>query len=925
MALNNMGLGFLFTARDLASGVMRKVQGNFNSVANQSAKGAMMMQAAFGAVGPALAIMGAGLGTIAAGFSAANKFGEFEQALAAVRGVTKATEAEVAKLRDTAIQAGIETQFSPKEATEGLLSLATAGQTAEQATQSLIPVLDLAAGSLGQLGVAEAAEAVVGTLNAYGSAADQAADVTDRLLRITQLTNFQTRDFSIGLSKAAAAGATFNQDLNDILISMGLLRNRNIDASSSATALRESLRRIGSDERAQEAIKKYDVAIFDAAGQMRSIIDITNDFAAATKDLGDEERNRAVVQAFGARGLLAFNAIQKASFTQVKNGVTTTYQGAEAIAKLREQMGEATGTAEGFKEKLLETYEGQKTLLKGTLETLGIVSGEGFAAAFKPIVSILVNGLNAVIKVTKATPTPIKQLVAGLVVFLGTFLAGGGAVTLLAATIALLIPALKIVAIIFAVVGAALLPLIATIGAAIFMFVAFREAFDQNVGGIRDSAGGVFDDIRLAFNAIQQLFAQGGFSGEVRKEMQKAENQGIRAFAIGVFVWVERIKNFFAGIVTGWKAGIGDLGPVFSELFDQLRVLWDTLVRLFGGGEVDPKANQAKWESWGATGVSVGVAISKAVGIVVKGLILAVRATQATVRAFETFKDTFDSEARPSVDQMTKSLDDLADSFGTVDTRAGETGEKMSSVFRIAIFGVKLLTRAIAVTAATFSIIATVVTTALGIIRAVMSGTVAYIIGAWKTGTAILTAVINGDWAAVWQGLKMQVFGVLTAILGAMNAMVLGIAKAIDAIGALAGKDLGATKLAEAAVQNVEANLSRVTGTEIVSGQVQLTAGEPQQEGRAQLQKSFDLISSDLETLLSTMPSTAEAESRSDDLASLEREIQAMSKELGTLGKQPIRTSVSVNLDEEAIGKAIAKTNRKGDALGGEPGASPQE
>jgi len=49
-------------------------------------------------------------------------------------------------------------------------------------------VLDLAAGSLGQLGVASAAEAVVGTLNADGMTADQAVGVTDRLLRITQLT-----------------------------------------------------------------------------------------------------------------------------------------------------------------------------------------------------------------------------------------------------------------------------------------------------------------------------------------------------------------------------------------------------------------------------------------------------------------------------------------------------------------------------------------------------------------------------------------------------------------------------------------------------------------------------------------------------------------------------------------------------------------
>jgi TP901 family phage tail tape measure protein len=101
-------------------------------------------------------------------FALANAAGRFEQGLAAIGAVTRATSRELAMLRKAAINAGIETQFSPDEAIQGLTSLATAGQTAAQATRTLIPVLDLAAGSLGQLGVASAAEAVVGTLNAYG-------------------------------------------------------------------------------------------------------------------------------------------------------------------------------------------------------------------------------------------------------------------------------------------------------------------------------------------------------------------------------------------------------------------------------------------------------------------------------------------------------------------------------------------------------------------------------------------------------------------------------------------------------------------------------------------------------------------------------------------------------------------------------------
>ena len=363
-----------------------------------------------------------GAGTLSATFKLAGAAGEFEQGLAAVGAVTRATEKELRLLESTAIRAGIETQFSPAIAVEGLKSLATAGQTATQATETLIPVLDLAAGSLGELGVAEAAAAVVGTLNAYGQTADQAADVTDKLLRITQLTNFQTRDFSVGLSKAAAAGATFGQSLDDVLITMGLLRNRNIEASSSATAFREVTRRLGSDQRAQSAVTQIGVDVFDKqTGAMRSVVDVMSEFAVATEGLTEKERLRRVTTAFGARGLLAFNAVQKATFTDMSSGSPVVLRGADAIEALRKQMGNATGTAAGFRETLLDTFEGQKTLLKGTIETLAVVVGKPFAEVFKPIVKAVTDALNFLIEAfTNLSPT--TQKIISVVIILSAVL-----------------------------------------------------------------------------------------------------------------------------------------------------------------------------------------------------------------------------------------------------------------------------------------------------------------------------------------------------------------------------------------------------------------------------------------------------------------------------------------------------------------------
>lgn len=482
--MNNLGFGMVFSATDLASNVIRQVNTSFfsldkaatsvtASVAKKLGVSTDVMVKSLKGVAIGAAVAAVGLIGLSTAFSLAGPAGKFEQNLAAVGAVTKATTAEMQLLEKAAIDAGIATQFSPTQAVEGLQSLATAGQSAAQATATLVPVLDLAAGSLGQLGVAGAAEAVVGTLNAYGASADQAAITTDKLLRITQLTNFQTRDFGSGLSKAASSMSEFGQNLDDVLIGMGLLRNRNIDASSSATALREATRRLGSDQRAQRAVTEIGVQIFDQqTGAMRSLLDIMGDFSVATKNLTEEERGRRVVQAFGARGLSAFGAVAKATFRTVRDGRDVTLQGAEAIKAMRVEMKNAKGTAASFRDALLDTFEGQKTLLTGTIETIKVAIGKPFAQVLKPIVGGVVDALNFLLGVLVRIPAPVKKFLAGLFVV--------GSVTALVVGLGLALKALLPIAIAIAIKTAVIwLPVAAAI-AAVALGIAFvKKVIDR--------------------------------------------------------------------------------------------------------------------------------------------------------------------------------------------------------------------------------------------------------------------------------------------------------------------------------------------------------------------------------------------------------------------------------------------------------------
>lgn len=652
--LNSMGLGFVFTARDLASAKMQRLERHFTSLDERVTGGTQRMTTAFRQLAVGFAIFTAGAIAVAGAFALANAAGRFEQGIAAVGAVTKATTHELGLLREAAIQAGIQTQFSPDEAVEGLTSLATAGQTATQATRTLIPVLDLAAGSLGQLGVASAAEAVVGTLNAYGMAAEEAAGVTDKLLRITQLTNFQTRDFEGGLAKAVASGAVFSQSLDDTLITMGLLRNRNIDASSSATAYREAVRRVGSDARAQQAILGAGIQVFDqTTGRMRSIVDIMSDFSAATTTMTEEERNRRVATAFGARGLLAFNAVMNASYTTMRDGAEVTLRGADAIEALRHQMDMAGGTAEGFREKLLDTFEGQKTLLQGTLQTFAVVLGEPFAQVFKPIVQAVVETLNMVLRAFQAIPAPIKKVIAGFSVALGGILMLAGGVIAAKATIALLAIGLKALGISLAGILTTFLPVILILGVLAAAVAGFSYAFKKNLGGIADFSRRLWGSVQLFFKGLKQLFEQGGFSGAVRDELARVENQGLKRFLISVYQIAYRIGQVWEGFKAGFTRSIESSAPVFRDLVAALSELGHEIASIYIG--VSNGAASLPSSEFRSFGEIAGAAIGTLVRWMTQLIAIVTRVTGGIIGGFKSMMKYIG----PAFETVGGAIDDL--------------------------------------------------------------------------------------------------------------------------------------------------------------------------------------------------------------------------------------------------------------------------
>ncbi|MFI6609274.1 phage tail tape measure protein [Streptomyces sp. NPDC050507] len=392
---------------------------------SRGARGASQMGGAGAlAAGAMLGPWGAAAGALSAAGAKIYEVGAtYEQSLNQIQALSDSTNAQMQTLQGqlNGMSGGFAAMgYSTGDAASAMVELIKAGQTSDQALQSLTATMQLA--KAGGIDTAEAASYMSDSINAFGLGAKDAADVANTLAQAANVSSSDIGDFGYALQASGAvahnAGLSF-AETNALLVEMS---NSGLKGSDAGTSLKTMLMRLSAPTKeVNKELKKLGVSVYDSGGKMRNIRDIIGQLSSKTKNLSEEQRNAAFNTVFGADAIRAANvvvgggvkkfdqyhaAVQKAGGAQkAAEAATQGFSGAMARAK-------AVGTS-----AMQQLYMGASPLLAKALNGILDIGGK-VASSFRSI-----GGAGALMGGVRSAITGIKT---GFDALFAGFVSGGG-------------------------------------------------------------------------------------------------------------------------------------------------------------------------------------------------------------------------------------------------------------------------------------------------------------------------------------------------------------------------------------------------------------------------------------------------------------------------------------------------------------------
>ena len=374
--------GALKDLKKLTSNVSQ--QGNAAAGAASSAFSKIGSAAKHSAAIAVTALAGVGTAVAAAGGLAVKVGSDFEAAMSKVAAVSGATGTDLSKLTEKAKEMGAKTKFSASEAAEAMNYMAMAGWKTEEMLNGVEGIMNLAAASGEDL--ASTSDIVTDALSSFGLQASDSGHFADILAAASSNANTNVAMMGETFKYAASVAGAMGYTAEDTALAIGLMANRGIKASQAGTALRSIMTRLAKPTKeTQGAMNKLSISLTDSEGNMKSLDTIMQDLREGFSGLSEEEKAATAAALGGQEAMSGLLAIVGAS--------------PEEYEKLQSAIANCDGTAERMAETMLDNLQGSLTILKSSLEGLGI---EVYESMQEPLKNAADNGIADVNRLTEA-------------------------------------------------------------------------------------------------------------------------------------------------------------------------------------------------------------------------------------------------------------------------------------------------------------------------------------------------------------------------------------------------------------------------------------------------------------------------------------------------------------------------------------------
>ncbi len=288
----------------------------------------------------------------------------FETTMATIRGVTRASASDFARMEASARELGATTLHSAKQAGEGLLFLARAGFSTDEALAAIPATLDLA--TAGAIDLGAAADVASNILAQFQLQAYETSRVVDVLVNTANSANTTVPQLGEALKFAGAIAGTVGEELESTAAQIGVLGNSGIQASLAGTNLRGMLTSLlGPTTAGEKAFGRMHVALGDVDLRGENLTDVLETLATANFTASE------AVDIFGRRNAAAALILTR-SVEEVK-AMTAAHR-------------EATGVAGENAALLEDTLSGAyKTLISSLQEATLRAGDNGFGGALRTL------------------------------------------------------------------------------------------------------------------------------------------------------------------------------------------------------------------------------------------------------------------------------------------------------------------------------------------------------------------------------------------------------------------------------------------------------------------------------------------------------------------------------------------------------------